>query len=299
MSKILVTGATGQLGRIVVDELLKRIPASDLSVMVRNPANAEIFKNSEVTVSIGDYKDYDSLVAAFKGIEKLYFVSSSELADRLTQHQNVVRAAVEAKVGHIFYTSAQRKTQDGTSAIASIADAHWQTDNLIVDSGLTYTILKHPLYTDLLPMFLGEKVIEAGSIYLPAGDGRAAYATRQDLAEAGAVVLTTSGHENKIYELGSKETYSFHFISGILSGLMGYLGSIEYISPPVGEFRQRLTALGLTQETVDGIASFCTAIAQGEFDNPSDDLEALLGHETQSVKEFLKTEYNFSSAPKD
>src|SRR3954452_17489429 len=131
MNKILVTGATGQLGRAAVNELLQKVSASDVSVLVRDFGKAEDLKAKGVNVIKGDDTDYASLVAAFKGVDKLYFVSSSDVMNRFAQHQNVVKAAVEVRVGHIIYTSAQRKSEDGTSPIALVADAHWKTDDLI------------------------------------------------------------------------------------------------------------------------------------------------------------------------
>src|SRR5215217_4037784 len=114
MSKILVTGATGQLGKAAVSELLQKVDANNISVLVRDPQKAEDLKEKGINVIKGDYNDYASLVAAFKGVNKLYFVSSSDVMKRFAQHQNVVKAAGEAGVGHIIYTSAQRKSEDGT-----------------------------------------------------------------------------------------------------------------------------------------------------------------------------------------
>lgn len=289
MSKILVTGATGQLGKAAVNELLQKVNASDISVLVRDPQKAEELKNKDVNVIKGDYNDYASLVAAFKGIDKLYFVSSSDVMNRFAQHENVVKAAIEAKIGHIIYTSAQRKSEDGTSPIAMVADAHWKTDNLIKQSGIPYTILKHGLYTDILPMFMGDKVIETGTIFLPAGNGKASYASRNDLAAAGAVILTTDGHENKVYEFGGTDSYSFEDISGMLSELSGK--TIQYVSPSAEEYAEQLKSLGVPDEMIQGAATFCVAIAQGEFDFPTTDLERLLGRKPESVKDFLKAAY--------
>jgi NAD(P)H dehydrogenase (quinone) len=289
MNKILVTGATGQLGKAAVNELLQKVNPSDIAVLVRDVAKAEDFKAKGVNVIKGDYNDYASLVAAFKGVDKLYFVSSSDVMNRFGQHQNVVKAAVEAGVGHIIYTSAQRKSEDGTSPIALVADAHFQTDNAIKQSGLTYTILKHGLYTDILPMFMGDKVIETGTIFLPAGDGKSSYASRNDLAAAGVVVLTTEGHENKVYEFGGPVSYSFHDIAGILSELSGK--TINYVSPSAEAYSEQLKSYGVPDEMIQGAASFCVAIAQGEFDFPSTELETLLGRKTQTVKDFLKAAY--------
>src|SRR5215207_6303175 len=128
MCKILITGATGQLGRAAVDELLQKVNAGDISVLVRDPQKAAELKAKGINVIKGDYNEYASQVTAFKGIDRLYFVSSSDVMNRFAQHQNVVKAAVKAGVGHIFYTSAQRKSEDGSSPIALVADAHWQTD---------------------------------------------------------------------------------------------------------------------------------------------------------------------------
>lgn len=289
MSKILVTGATGNLGQAAVNELLQKVNASDISVLVRDPQKAEDLKAKGINIIKGDYNDSPSLEAAFKGIDKLYFVSSSDVMNRFAQHENIVKAAVESRVGHIIYTSAQRKSEDGSSPIALVADAHWKTDNLIKQSGLTHTILKHGLYTDILPMFMGDKVNETGTIFLPAGDGKASYASRNDLAAAGAIVLTTEGHENKVYEFGGTVSYSFYDIAGILSELSGK--TIQYTSPSADQYIEQMKSYGVPDEAIQGAATFCVAIAQGEFDFPATDLETLLGRKPQSVKDFLKAAY--------
>lgn len=289
MSKILVTGATGQLGKAVVIELLQKVNSSDISVLVRDPQKADELKAKGVNVIKGDYNDHASLVKAFEGIDKLYFVSSSDIMNRLPQHENVVKAAIEAQVGHVIYTSAQRKSEDGTSPIGIVGDAHVKTDNLIKSSGLTYTILKHGLYTDILPMFMGDQVIGSGAIVLPAANGKASYATRADLAIAGANILSSNGHENKVYELGGTTSDSFGDIAEILTGLSGK--NIKYNAPEPEAFSEQLKSFGVPEENIQGMVSFCVAIAQGEFDFPSTDLEAILGRKPQTVKEFLKTAY--------
>lgn len=289
MGKILVTGATGHLGAAVVNNLLDRIPAADIAVIARDAEKAKALHSKGVAVIAADYDNYDSLVSAFKGIEKLYFVSSSDVVNRLAQHQNVVNAAMEAGVKHIIYTSAQRKFEDGTSAIAYVADAHWKTDQMIKDSGLDFTILKHGLYSDILPMFMGADVLNSGVIFLPAGNGRSSYASRSDLAQAASIVLTSAGHEGKIYEFGGKESVSFHDIAEMLSELSGK--KIQYASPSQEEFVLQLQNFGVPAQDIEGFATFCAAIAQGEFDSPTSNLEKILGSAPQTVREFLKTAY--------
>jgi len=289
MSKILITGATGHLGKATVNELIKKVGVDNVNVLVRDLTKAADLEAKGVNVIKGDYTDYTSLVTAFKGVDKLYFVSSSDVTNRFAQHENVVKAAVEAGVGHILYTSAQRKSEDGSSPIAMVADAHWKTDDLIKQSGLTYTILKHGLYTDILPMFIGDKVIETGTVFLPAGDGKSSYASREDMAAAGAIILTTEGHQNKIYEFGGPVAYSFYDIARIFTELSGK--TIQYVSPSAEDYSAQLRSYGVPDQMIQGAATFCVAISQGEFDFPSTQLESILGRKPQTVKEFLKAAY--------
>ena len=289
MSKILVTGATGKLGSLVVNQLTAKENTSEISVLVRDLSKANALLDQGVNIIQGNYNDPDSLVKAFSGIDKLYFVSSSDIPNRFSQHENVVKAAVEAGVKHIVYTSAQRLSEDGSSPIALVADAHWKTDDLIKESGITYTLLKHGLYTDIIPMFIGDQVLETGTIYLPAGSGKSSFATRQNLAEAGAQVLTTEGHENKIYEFGGTSAYSFEEVADFLSELSGK--KISYVSPTIEEYSETLKGYGLGEEMIQGAATFSAAIAEGEFNFPSQDLAIVLGRELESVKSYLKSAY--------
>jgi len=289
MSKILITGATGQLGSAVVNELVGKKEPSSISVMVRDLSKAGKLKELGVQLVQADYNDYDSLLTAFRGIDKLYFVSGSDVVKRLQQHKNMVKAATIAKVGHIIYTSFQRKTDDDTSPIALVASAHILTEKMIKASGLTYTILKHALYAESLPGFMGDQVLNTGVIFLPAGNGKAAYASRIDMASAGVAVLTGSGHENKTYEISANKSYSFSDIAVILSELSGK--RIRYTAPDVESFSSALTKAGVPQAGIQGMAAFCLAIAQGEFDFPDTTLEKLIERRPESLIDFLKKAY--------
>lgn len=286
---ILISGATGHLGKATIDFLLQKGLASKLAVLVRDAAKATEFKSNGIDIRVGDYNDYASLVNAFKGVDKLYFISGSDIANRLQQHSNVVRAAKESGVKHVVYTSFQRKNETETSPIALVANAHLQTEKLLKESGLTYTILKHSLYTDMLPVFIGDKVLETGTIFQPAGNGKVSFATRADMAEAGAIILTTTGHENKVYEIAGAASYSYEDIAAIISDLTGK--KIAYISPTSEEFQQTLTKAGVPADYIGLFASFSEAIRQGEFDFPDSTLEKFLGRKPVSPKEFLKEVY--------
>ncbi|RZK15342.1 MAG: SDR family oxidoreductase [Hymenobacter sp.] len=288
MSNILVTGATGGLGKAVVENLLKTVGPATISVLVRDPAKAADLQAQGVTVKPGDYNDYASLVAAFKGVDKLFLVSSNDIPNRVPQHTNVLNAAKEAGVQHVVYTSFQRKTEDGSSAAAFVAEAHLATEKLLKESGLTYTILKNALYLDVLPLFMGP-VLDTNTIYLPAGEGKVPYASRADMGAAGAAVLAGTGHENQAYDISNDSSYSFHDIAKILSDLSGK--AIQYVSPTAEEFGTALAAAGVPAGAIEMTAGFCVAIEQGEFDFPSTDLEKLLGRKPESAEQFLKATY--------
>ncbi|SDF49790.1 NAD(P)H dehydrogenase (quinone) [Mucilaginibacter pineti] len=289
MGNILITGATGHLGKAVINELISRDQTAQLSAMVRDLSKAHELDTKGVRLVQGDYNDHDSLVAAFQGVDKLYFVSGSDVAHRSRQHENIIQAAKAAKVGHVIYTSFQRKTEDGSSPIAFVAQAHLLAEKLIKASGLTYTILKHALYADVLPMFMGDQVLNTGTIFLPAGEGKCAYTSRLDMAAAGAAVLTGTGHENKTYEIAVAEAYSFYDIAALLTELSGK--QVHYAAPDVETFTGTLKQVGVPDEAIMGAATFCQAIAQGEFDFPGTELEQLIGRKPETLKEFLKNAY--------
>ncbi len=289
MSKLLITGATGHLGTSVVDELIEKKGTKNISVLVRDLSKAGKLKEKGVQLVQGDYNDYNSLVTAFKGIDKLYFVSGSDVVNRSVQHENIVKAAKTAKVGHIIYTSFQRKTDDNTSPIAFVASAHILAEKLIKESGLTYTIMKHALYADMVPMFMGDQVLNSGVIFLPAGNGKASFTSRTDMASAGVAVLTGEGHENKTYEISVDKSYSFTDVAALLTELSGK--QIHYAAPDLETFSKALTQAGVPEDGIQGMATFCTAIAQGEFDFPDKTLGKLIGRQPENLKTFLKNVY--------
>ncbi|UPK70306.1 SDR family oxidoreductase [Chitinophaga filiformis] len=289
MGKILITGVTGHLGRIVLDKLLTKVPASGVKVLVRDEAKAAPFRQLGVEVAIGSYDDKASLIAAFKDVDKLYFVSGSDTAARGRQHENVVNAAVEAKVGHVVYTSFQRKNETSTSSIYFIASTHLLTENLLKSSGLKYTILKHGIYTEMIPIFVGDKIFETGVIFQPGGEGRTAYALRSDLAEAAVAVLTGQGHENKSYELTGPEAVSYAEIAAKISAITGK--NVSYVSPTPEVFTAELTKAGVPSEYIGLFAGFSVANKEGEFASVSSDLEKLIGRKGGSVEAYLQQVY--------
>ncbi len=286
---ILVTGATGQYGRATLDFLLKKgMPAVNIRALVRDKSKAEDMAAKGINIVVGDYDNYLSLVSAFKNVEKLLLISGNEIMKRSQQHENVIRAARETGVLHILYTSFQRVNDTETSPMALIAKAHIETERLIKSSGMAYTILRNSLYLEAMSMFLGDKVSETG-VHFPAGNGRAAFALRKDMAEATAAILSGAGHENKEYLFSNNESASFAEIADILSGILGK--KIAYTDPGAEAFRNALKKAGVPDMFIGMQAGFGEAIRQGEFAATSNDLERLLGRKPVSVKAFLASIY--------
>jgi len=291
MKKIIVTGATGPLGSAVIDSLLKKTSPEHIVALARNADKAAGLAARGVEVRTGDYSDQASLINAFKGIDKLYFVSGNDIAHRTPQHENVVKAAKEAGVRQVVYTSFQHKDKTAASPIAFVAKSHLQTEELLKASGLIYTILQHGIYTDMIPVFAGPQLQETKTLYQPAGDGRTAFAVRTDLAEAGANVLldTTGRYDNKTLVLTGAEAVSYHDVVKSISEATGL--SIGYYSPSLEEFNTTLTGAGVPAEIIGLVAGFATAIKVGEFDRVSNDLEQVLGRKPTPAAEFLKAVY--------
>ncbi len=287
---LLITGATGNFGKAVIDFLLKKnIPVSGIAALARDKEKAKDLKEKRIDVRLGDYDNYESLVNAFNGVDKLLFVSGSDIVNRGKQHLNVINAAKESGVKHIIYTSFERNNESESSPIAMVAKSHIDTDKNIKASGIPYTILRNGVYVDMLPTFMGDNVLDTG-IFLPAGDGKASLTSRIDLAEATANILTGSGHENKEYSLTNVTSYSFNDVAEILSEISGK--KIQYTSPSKEVYKETLLKAGVPSEYVDIMAGFSEAIKRGEFLTTKTDLQNILGRKPQTLKEYLETVYS-------
>jgi NAD(P)H dehydrogenase (quinone) len=286
---ILVTGASGHFGSAAIQALLnKGVNGNHIKALVRSAEKGEALHAKGVQLAIGDYNDYNSLLAAMQGVDKVLFVSSSDLAKRTEQQLAVVQAAKEAGVKHIVYTGFERKNETETSPMAFVAKSHIDTESAIKASGLNFTILRNALYADTIPMFLGEKVLEQG-VFFPTGNGKAAFATREDMAEGAAVVLTTEGHENKEYKFSNSENYTFDEVAGYLSEIAGK--TIPNVNPTAEVYHSALKGAGVPDLYIGMFAGFAEAIKQNEFYAEQTDLEKLLGRKPVSLKKYLTSVY--------
>jgi NAD(P)H dehydrogenase (quinone) len=287
MTKILVTGASGNLGRKTLQHLLDRHPASDLVGLVRDPAKAIDLAAEGIEIRTGDYVDYESLVRAFSDVDKVMLVSAVAFTDRNLQHYNAITAARQAGVEHIAFNPIIRK-EGSDFALPGITADDIFAEQTLKASGLTYTILRHPPFLDTLPFYIGANAYESG-VRVPAGDGKVAAASRDDLAEAAAVVLTEPGHENRTYSLHGDPAVSFADVAQILSANRGV--PVPYIAGSDEEHISNLVAAGLPEPAVGFALAWVHGVNAGEWADQTGDLEKLIGRTPTTAAEFLRDNY--------
>ncbi|QTY27151.1 SDR family oxidoreductase [Flavobacterium sp. CS20] len=284
---ILITGASGHLGSATIDFLIQKgFPPNKISALVRTVEKGENLKEKGIDVKIGNYNDTDSLSKALKGVDKLLLISGLD-QNRLEQHKNVINLAKENGVKHIIYTGVAL-TDITRSAIKSFLDDHFRTEDYIKNNGFKYTFLRNSLYSDAVPMFAGEKVVETG-IFLPAGDGKVPFVYRKDLAEGTALVLAEDRHENKTYNFTGGQLYSYEDVARILTELSGK--EVIYNNVNTAEFPEMLNKLGVPEEAIFIAAGFTEDVKNHLYEIKSNDLEIILGRKPTTLKSALKTIY--------
>lgn len=274
---VVVTGATGQLGRLVVEALLRRgVPASDVVATGRNTGGIKDLADRGVMVRRADFADSDSLAAAFAGADKLLLISTTTVDERLGNHRRAIDAALAAGVSLMAYTSMAH----ADTATTILAAAHRATEEYLREREVPSVLLRNSWYlenyTARLPLFL-----QHGAVIGAAGEGRVSAASRADFAEAAAAVLTTEGHTGAVYELGGDQAFTLAELAATVSAATGK--PIAYTDLPADELTEALTGAGLPAELAHVLADADLGLSRGELFTDSGDLSRLIGRPTTSL----------------
>jgi NAD(P)H dehydrogenase (quinone) len=274
-----ITGATGHLGRLVVQELLSRgVPAGDITATGRDITKVKDLADRGVRVLAIDYDDPASLDAAFRGADRILLVSASEPGRRAQQHENAIDAAVRAGADLLAYTSIANA---GTTSMRLAAE-HQATEAALRASGLTYALLRNSWYVENYTAQV-PAILQRGSLAGSAGDGRVSAATRADYAAAAAAVLTGDGHAGRAYELGGDEAFTLAELAAEIGAQAGQ--PVGYLDLPEDEYARLLASAGLPEAAAVTLADADRGLARGDLFVDSGDLSRLIGRRTTSLRE--------------
>ncbi|EPY9615119.1 SDR family oxidoreductase [Enterobacter cloacae] len=279
---IAITGATGQLGRLVIEQLLKTVPANQIVAIVRNPAKAEALSQQGIVVRQGDYTDQAALTTALKDVEKLLLISSSEVGQRATQHQNVINAAKAAGVTFIAYTSLLH----ADNSPLGLHVEHVATEKALAASGIPYALLRNGWYIENY-LASAPPALEHGVFIGAAGEGKIASATRADYAAAAAKVVSEEGHAGKVYELAGDSAWTLSELAAELSKQSGK--PVIYQNMSEADFAAALKSVGLPAGLADMLADSDVGASKGGLFDDSHTLSKLIGRPTTSLAESVKT----------
>jgi NAD(P)H dehydrogenase (quinone) len=278
---IVVTGATGQLGRLVIQALLAKVPASHIVAAVRQPERAADLAALGVQVRQADYTQPATLDAAFAGAEKVLLISSSEVGQRAPQHRNVIEAAQRAGVALLAYTSVLHAD---TSPLGLAAE-HQATEAMLRTAGLPYVLLRNGWYTENYLASI-PPALQHGAFIGSAGAGRIASAARADYAAAAAEVLTQPDQAGKVYELAGDTSYTLAEFAAELSLQSGK--TIPYVDLPEAEFKGALVGAGLPEPLAALLADSDAGAAKGALFDDQHQLSALIGRPTTALAALIK-----------
>jgi NAD(P)H dehydrogenase (quinone) len=274
-----VTGATGHLGRLVVEDLLGRgVPAGDIIAAGRDITKMKDLADRGVRVLAIDYDDPASLDGAFRGADRILLVSASEPGRRAQQHRNAIDAAERAGAGLLAYTSIANA---GTTTLRLAAE-HQATEAALRASGVSYVLLRNSWYIENYTAQL-PAILERGSLAGSAGDGRVSAATRADYAAAAAAVLAGDGHDGRVYELGGDEAFTLAELAAEIGAQAGQ--PVSYLDLAEDEYARLLTSAGLPEAVAVTLADADRGLARGDLYVGSGDLSRLIGRPTTTLRD--------------
>ncbi|MGP7974979.1 SDR family oxidoreductase [Proteus mirabilis] len=278
---IAITGATGLLGQHVVESLLQTVPANQIVAFARDVKKGATLSQKGVLVRQADYNDKASLITALQGVDKLLLISSSDVGKRTVQHRNVIEAAKSADVQFIVYTSILHADRSPLSLHVE----HVETEKMLADSGLSYTLLRNGWYTE---NYLASvpAALEHGIFLGAAGDGKIALATRADYALAAARVISEEGHIGKVYELAGDEAWTLEQLAKELAKQSGK--QVIYNNLSQADFVAALKTAGLPDKLSNMLADSDIGASKGGLFDDSHTLSKLIGRPTTTLAESIK-----------
>lgn len=290
---IAITGATGQLGRLVIEALLARnTPAREVVALVRDPQKAQDLAAKGVTVRQADYSKPETLLPAFTGVDKLLLISSNELGQRATQHRAVIDAAKTAGVKLLAYTSVLHADK----SVLGLAAEHRETEQALRDSGLPFTLLRNGWYTENYAASI-PAALQHGVMLGSAQDGKISSAARADYALAAAIVLTSGDskdHAGHIYELAGDRAFTLTEFAHAVATQSGK--AVVYKDLPQADYKAALTGFGLPEGLADLLANSDAGAAKGALFDDSGVLGKLIGRPTTPFIDTIRTAVSSASA---
>jgi NAD(P)H dehydrogenase (quinone) len=287
---IVVTGATGKLGRLVIEELLDHVPADRVTAVVRSPSKAADMAARGIRVHVADYDQPETLNGAFRPGDKGLLISSNSAGARhTTQHRTVIDAARAADVEVVAYTSVLA----APTASFSIGRDHWATEQALAASGVPYVLLRNGWYNENYTGHL-DAILQYGQVFGSAGDGRVATAARADYAAAAAIVLTSSGQANTTYELSGDTAYSLAELAAEIARQSGR--EITYPKLSGAQYQAFMVGQGVAPADAAQLVEADAAIAQGELAHTPGQLRRLLGRPTTPIADSIATALNALTA---
>ncbi len=280
-STLLVTGASGHLGKRVLEVLLARgVPASSIIATTRDISKLKDFASRGVALRAVDFNDKAATVKGFAGADRLLLISTDTIGGRVAQHKNAIEAAKQAGVKHIIYTSFVNPDR----SLALVGPEHVETEKLILDSGLSYTILRNNYYADNLLWTLPQTV-KSGTLIGAQGLGRISYVTREDCARAAAAALSSDDASNSVLDITGPKAVSYEELAKIVTRITGK--PIKVLDMPASDFKGALVAAGQPEAYANLFLSFDLAAKQGTMATVTSAVRDLAGSEPTTLENFL------------
>ena len=285
-SRLLITGASGQLGRRTAELVLETYDPSRLILVTRSPDKLADLAARGVDVRPGDFANPATLPSAFEGADRMLLISATDLERRIEQHRSAIRAAVDAGISHVVYTSGLRSEPGNPAAVAP---SHHATEQALAESGIAWTVLRNSLYAEYQAME-AQRAIESARLVHNRGAGEVAYVSRDDCARAAAAVLVAGGRENTVYDITGPEAYD----AARLAKLYGELGNctVSEVSLDDDAFIATLVGDAGSDDHLrygaELVASFGRSIREGYMASCTNAVEELTGRRPRTLREVIE-----------